>query len=91
MSRRTVSSILASVLLAVLFAVAVMTPVPFITMSPGPTVDVLAENHGKEIVEVKGHKRYPTDGRLELTTIKLTGPKQEVSIGEALKLWQAGY
>jgi Lon-like protease len=87
MSRRTVSSILASVLLAVLFAVAVMTPVPFITMSPGPTVDVLAENHGKEIVEVKGHKRYPTDGRLELTTIKLTGPKQEVSIGEALTAW----
>lgn len=87
MSRRTVSGILASVLLAVLFVVAVTMPVPYITMSPGPTVDVLAENHGKEIVEVQGHKRYPTTGRLELTTIKLTGPNQEVNLGEALSAW----
>jgi PDZ domain-containing protein len=87
MSRRTVSSIVASALLAVLFVVAVTMPVPFITMSPGPTVDVLAENNGKEIVQVEGHKTYPTDGRLELTTIKLTGPNQDVNIGEALAAW----
>ena len=87
MSHRTVASILASVLLAVLFWVAASTPVPYITMSPGPTVDVLAETRGEEIVQVEGHKRYPTDGRLELTTIKLTGPDQEVSIGEALTAW----
>jgi PDZ domain-containing protein len=87
MSRRTVSGILAGVLLAVLFYVAVSMPVPYVTMSPGPTLDVLAENHGKEIVEVKGHKRYSTDGRLELTTIQLTGPSQEVSLPEALTAW----
>lgn len=87
MSRRTISSILASVMLAVLFYVAATVPVPYITMSPGPTVDVLAESRGDEIVQVKGHKRYETDGRLELTTIKLTGPTQEVSLGEALTAW----
>jgi PDZ domain-containing protein len=87
MSRRSVSSILASVLLAVLFYVAVSMPVPYVTMSPGPTLDVLAENHGKEIVEVKGHKRYPTKGRLELTTIQLTGPTQKVNLPEALTAW----
>lgn len=87
MSRRTVSSILASVLLAVLFYVAASTPVPYITMSPGPTVDVLAENRGEEIVQVAGHERYDTDGRLELTTIKLTGPDQDVNLGEALAAW----
>jgi Lon-like protease len=87
MSRRTVSSILASVLLAALFYVAASTPVPYITMSPGPTVDVLAETRGEEIVRVSGHDRYDTEGRLELTTIKLTGPDQAVSVGEALTAW----
>ena len=87
MSHRTVASLLAAFLLAVLFWVAATTPVPYITMSPGPTVDVLAEARGEEIVQVKGHERYETDGRLELTTIKLTGPDQEVSIGEALTAW----
>jgi PDZ domain-containing protein len=87
MSHRTVASLLASVLLAVLFWVAATSPVPYITMSPGPTVDVLAEKRGEEIVQVSGHRRYDTEGRLELTTIKLTGPDQEVNIGEALTAW----
>jgi PDZ domain-containing protein len=87
MSRRTSSSLAASVLLAVLFYVAATMPVPYITMSPGPTVDVLAEARGEEIVQVEGAKRYETDGRLQLTTIRLTGPTQEVSIGEALTAW----
>jgi Lon-like protease len=87
MSRRSISSILASVLLAGLFYVAVSMPVPYVTMSPGPTLDVLAESRGKEIVEIDGHKRYPTEGRLELTTIKLTGPGQEVNLPEALTAW----
>lgn len=87
MSRRTSSSLVASVLLAVLFYVAATTPVPYVTMSPGPTVDVLAETRGEEIVQIDGAERYDTDGTLQLTTIRLTGPQQEVSIGEALTAW----
>lgn len=87
MSRRTLSSIVASVLLAALFYVAVSTPVPYVTMSPGPTVDVLAETKGDEIVQVEGAERYETDGRLELTTIRITGPGQEVNLGQALTAW----
>lgn len=87
MSRRTVSGIVASALLVVLFIVAMSLPVPFVAMSPGPTLDVLAQTQGKEIVEVKGHKRYPTKGRLELTTIRLTGPKEELSLPRVLGAW----
>lgn len=87
MSRRTSSSLVASLLLAVLFYVAATTPVPYVTMSPGPTVDVLAETRGEEIVQVAGAERYETDGRLQVTTIRLTGPKQKVSLGEALTAW----
>jgi PDZ domain-containing protein len=82
-----VASLLASGLLAVLFYVAVTSPVPYVTMSPGPTVDILAEDRGEEIVAVEGHDRFPTDGRLELTTIQITGPTQEVNLGEALAAW----
>lgn len=87
MSRRTVSSLLASGLLAVLFYVAASLPVPYVTMSPGPTVDVLAENEGDEIVQVDGHRRYETDGRLELTTIRITRPDQEVGLWDAMTAW----
>ena len=87
MTRRTVSSIIACVLLVMLFAVAAFLPVPYVTMSPGPTVDVLAESKGEEIVQVEGHRRYDTDGRLELTTVSVTGPTQGLSLAEALAAW----
>jgi PDZ domain-containing protein len=87
MSRRTAASIAASLLLLVLLLVAALMPVPYVAMSPGPTVDVLAESEGEEIIEVSGHKRYETEGRLELTTIKLTGPGQSLSLRQALTAW----
>ncbi|MGH3586912.1 MAG: YlbL family protein [Pseudonocardia sp.] len=88
MSRRTISSVLACVLLVTLFGVAALLPVPYVTMSPGPTVDVLAERKGEEIVQVDGHKvYYDTDGRLELTTVSVTGPGQELSLAEAIAAW----
>jgi PDZ domain-containing protein len=87
MSRRTVSSLLASLLLAALFYVAASLPVPYVTMSPGPTVDVLAERRGAEIVQVEGAKRYETDGRLELTTVSVTGPTTKLGLLPVLVAW----
>ena len=87
MSRRTWSSILACVLLVMLFGVAALLPVPYVTMSPGPTVNVLAEFKGDEIVQVEGHRTFKTDGELELTTVSVTGPGQELSLAEALVAW----
>ena len=87
MSRRTVSSILACVLLVMLFSAAAFLPVPYVTMSPGPTVDVFSERDGEEIVQVEGQKTYPTEGDLRLTTVSVTGPGQELSLAEALAAW----
>ena len=87
MSRRTWSSILACVLLVMLFGVAAFLPVPYVTMSPGPTVDVLAEIDGDEIVQVEGHRTFKTEGELELTTVSVTGPGQELSLAEAMAAW----
>ena len=87
MSRRTVSSILACVLLVVLFSAAAFLPVPYVTMSPGPTIDVLSERDGEEIVQIAGEQTYPTEGDLRLTTVSVTGPGQELSLAEALAAW----
>ena len=87
MSRRTTSSILACVLLVSLVAVAAFLPAPYVTMSPGPTVDVLAETRGKEIVQIDGHRTYPTDGTLELTTVSVTAPTKELGLAQVLAAW----
>lgn len=87
MSRRTVSSILACVLLVALFSVAAFLPVPYVTMSPGPTVDVLAETQGEEIVRIEGRRTYPTEGSLELTTVSVTSPTKDLSLAQVLTAW----
>ena len=33
---------------------------PYVTFAPGPTVNVLGKYDGKPIIEVSGHKTYPT-------------------------------
>ncbi|MDP3968046.1 MAG: PDZ domain-containing protein [Nocardioides sp.] len=90
MTRRTVTGIVASVLLVALVAVAAVLPVPYVTFSPGPTVDVLAEFDGEEIVMVSGEQTYRGDGELRLTTVSVTGPTQEITLVQALSAWWDG-
>ena len=68
MARGTVSGIIAACLLVALVIVAAVLPVPYVTFSPGPTVDVLADFDGEEIVEISGAKTYRDDGALRLAT-----------------------
>jgi len=90
MNRRTLSSVLVAVLLVGLIAAAAFLPVPYVTMSPGPTVNVLAEVKGDPVIEVDGAKTYPTDGELRLTTVSVTSPDVELSLPEALSAWFDG-
>lgn len=90
MSRRTLSSIVVCVLLVALFTVAAFLPVPYVTMSPGPTIDVLGEAHGKSIVDVEGHRTYPPTGQLRLTTVSVTSPSREITLLEAMAAWFDG-
>lgn len=90
MSRRIVSSVVVSVLLAGLLVAAFLLPVPYVTMSPGPTVDVLAESGGKPTIEVDGARTYPTKGDLRLTTVSVTSPSRDLSLVDALAAWFDG-
>jgi Lon-like protease len=59
-------------------------------MSPGPTVDVLGRTQGKPIVQVEGHKTFPTKGDLRLVTVSVTSPDHGISLPEALEAWFDG-
>jgi PDZ domain-containing protein len=87
MTRRTLTSVVVTVLLGVLVGAAFLLPVPYVTMSPGPTIDVLADSDGKPIIDVAGAKTYPTKGELRLVTVSVTSPTNELSLVDALAAW----
>jgi Lon-like protease len=87
MSRRTLASILVACLLVVLCGAAAVLPVPYVTMSPGPTLNVLGKTKGRPIIAVTGHRTYPALGELRLTTVSVTNPGRHIGLGEALQAW----
>jgi PDZ domain-containing protein len=86
-TRRTATLTTAAVALVVLICVAVLLPVPYVTLRPGPTRDVLATTDGKPIVEIEGHRTYETEGSLSLTTVSVTSAGQDVGLLEAFQAW----
>lgn len=87
MTRRGTASLLAAGLLVALLVAAALLPVPYVTVSPGRTIDVLGTNDGEPIVQVEGHRTYFDDGELRLTTVSITKPEAQLSLTEALMGW----
>jgi PDZ domain-containing protein len=87
MTRRTATLSLAAVLLVVLLGLALLRPVPFVTLSPGPTANTLGALEGHQIVRISGHKVYPTTGGLDLTTVRVTKPSAHVTLVDAISAW----
>ena len=58
--------------------IALFIPTPYTIQKPGPTFDTLeeveVEGASFDMVEIEGAPTYPTDGRLDLTTISVSGP-----------------
>jgi PDZ domain-containing protein len=90
MTRRSLATVLVFCLVIVLGTVAVLLPVPYVTMNPGPTVNVLGESKDKPIIDVSGHRTYPTKGDLRLTTVSVTNPTTKIGLGEAMSAWFDG-
>ena len=89
MTRRTVARLLAAGLFTALVVAAAFLPVPYVTVSPGRTVDVLGRAGAAPIVQVEGHRTYDTGGELRLVTVLVSNPEHRVSLGEALTAWAA--
>ncbi len=90
MNRRSLASISVFSLLVALVAVAAFLPVPYVTESPGPTINVLGKSKDQPIISVRGHETYPTQGDLRLTTVSVTNPTHRIGLGEALAAWFDG-
>src|SRR3954454_15743796 len=87
MTRRTLATVVVACLLLVLGGVAILLPVPYVTMSPGPTVNVLGESRDRPIIDVEGHRTYPTRGEMRLVTVSVTNPTHRVGLAETLRAW----
>jgi len=83
-SRRSLTLLLSGVLATVLTAGASAATVPYVAYQPGPTFDTLGEVDGTPVIDVEGREVFPTEGRLDLTTISL---RSELTLTEAVVAW----
>ena len=78
-----------TLMLIALLCAGVFIPVPYSEMSPGPTVNTLGEHDGEPVLRISGHKTYPTDGHLNMTTVRVTSADYRMNLVEAVYGWLA--
>lgn len=78
-----------SAAVAVLLAVAALViPVPYVELAPGPATDTLGTVSGEPLISVHGRAVHPTTGHLYLVTVEVAGgPVSPLTLEQAI----AGY
>ncbi len=87
MNRRSAATVTSVAAIVLLVAGIVASPMPFVTMNPGPTVDILGTFRKEPIVKVDGAKTYDPSGELRLVTVSESTPDHRVLLAEALQAW----
>jgi Lon-like protease len=90
MSRRSLTLAIASLATVAAIAVAVLFPVPYVILGPGPTLNTLGKDtSGQPLISITGHPTYPTSGHLNLVTVSLIGggPGSKLNVFSALRAW----
>lgn len=83
---RSVSAVATCALLAGAF----ILPSSYVKEGPGPLFDVLGTYQGKDVIEVSGAPSYKTYGKMNMTTVSVSGgPYTELSGAEAFYGWLA--
>ncbi|MBB3022756.1 PDZ domain-containing protein [Helcobacillus massiliensis] len=87
-ARRSLIGSIALIALCVLTLIATLTPSPYVIESAGPTVDVLGEVDGTQVIEVKGSEPEKPDGQLRMTTVAVLGaPGQPAPTTAVFAAW----
>jgi PDZ domain-containing protein len=88
-SRRQLTLLIAAAGIAASVAAAVVLPVPYVILSPGPTLNTLGTRPGgRPLIEISGHRSYPTNGHLNLVTVSYQGgPADSFNVFTALRAW----
>ncbi|MBT2417554.1 PDZ domain-containing protein [Streptomyces sp. ISL-22] len=89
MPRRTATMLASTLMLIGLLCAGVFIPVPYSEMSPGPTVNTLGEHDGEPVLQISGHRTYPTTGHLNMTTVRVTSADYKMNLVEAVYGWLA--
>jgi Lon-like protease len=88
MSHRLATLLIAGVCVLAGLVVAAVVTVPYVALSPGPTVNTLSKPGGKELIQITGRPTYRTTGNLNLVTVSYTGgPGTDFNIFSALRAW----
>ena len=68
---------------------AVILPVPYVVLSPGPTLNTLGKGPGgRSLIQIAGHPTYPAAGHLNLVTVSFQGgPSDSLNVFAALRAW----
>lgn len=88
MSRRSLTLAVAGLATIAAIAVAVLFPVPYVILSPGPTLNTLGSDSSGQLISITGHQVYPTSGHLNMVTISYAGgPGVDLNIFQAIGAW----
>jgi Lon-like protease len=89
MSRRSLTLLIATAGVIAALAVAVLIPVPYVILGPGPTLNTLGkDSSGQPLITVTGRTTYPTTGHLNMVTVGYQGgPGVTINIFSALTAW----
>ena len=88
MSRRTVTLLVAGIGVVAAALAAALLPVPYVILSPGPTLNTLGRTSTGPLISISGHQTYPTAGHLNLVTVSfLGGPGDGFNVFTALRAW----
>jgi PDZ domain-containing protein len=84
MRRRGVTVILGATITALLALGVMATPLPYVVLKPGPTVNTLGSDNGKEVIQVTKADTSTSTGQLRLVTV---GVQPNVELVWAIRGW----
>jgi PDZ domain-containing protein len=87
-SRRQRTLLIAGIGVVAAVAVAALLPVPYVILTPGPTINTLGSLRGRAVIQVSGRPTYPAAGHLNMVTVSfLGGPAGHFNVFTAVQAW----
>jgi PDZ domain-containing protein len=89
MPRRALTLLVAGIAVVAAALAAALLPVPYVVLSPGPTLNTLGTaGGGQQLIQISGHPVSHTSGHLNMVTVDYSGgPGDEINIFTALRAW----
>jgi len=88
LTRRGATLLVAGAGIVVALVIAAVLPVPYVALTPGPTLNTLGQLSGKPLIQIQGHRSFPTTGHLNLVTVSyIGGPQSNFNVFAALRAW----